>query len=844
MKLLFCVCYAFLVLPTAFPFISKIFSIKKTNSDISATRKPTVIIKPALDGSPAKRYIHPQVYKMFQRAQTLSHEGQNTVALKLLRRCIELNPMDSHSWLALARLESKLGNTDKARSSFEESLTHCPRNIHILHAWGHMEQKQGNSSYAKMIWSEALSLEPLNPYVCHALSNLEIKLQNFDQAKLILENVIDVKPTSELFILLSDIERQQGNSERSKQILSSGLQKCRRDRYKLLLALAWLEEDSFKDTAAAERHLNEALSIESSNVRAYMAKASMYLRRNNIADARTTLQMTANLTADDGKHYTMWSTLESDCGNFKEARRILERGAMIFSGDPFLLQRWGTLESQLGNFAKARELFMRSVDIKPHAPTYVAWAILEEEETMKALGRAPLSDEDISNETFFGLQTGSGLPGRIVLDEEVLQVTEKVVQGISLDDDESSCVDLDKFVVEDSTKSKSDFHLVRSLFSLGMKADAYHGPLYHAYGNMELRHGNVSGARKIFLAGIAMNCSDVTSQYHALGLLELKAGNEEKCRSIFKRGIELSLRGMKEIDSGAGFLLHSLGMLELNANRLTEALDVFTTGVSLFENHSQMLLGLALTNMKRGHYDEAREAFQTAVKCDASHAHAWQSWAVAEKSLSNFDEARNLFSRGLAVCPNHGALWQAYGVMEMQLGRLDVARELFKEGVKRCPSHAPSHQAWALLEIRHGDFAKAKALVALGIRISPNHPALWTLAGIVEEKMGNPLKAQDILNVAINRFPKHGVLYKVMGEMLVRIGDYAQARSYFARGINASPLYAELYHSSAMLEAKLGDLEALSVLHKKARASFPSALIAADIKSPEDILEKIKLLRK
>ena len=128
----------------------------------------------------------------------------------------------------------------------------------------------------------------------------------------------------------------------------------------------------------------------------------MYLRRHNTTAALKILQMTESLEAEDGKHFTMWSTLESDCGNLKEARRIIELGGEVtpshqlykivmifdilasrFPGDPFLLQRWGTLESQLGNFTAARDLFMKSVEIKPHAPTFVAWAMLEEVQELK-----------------------------------------------------------------------------------------------------------------------------------------------------------------------------------------------------------------------------------------------------------------------------------------------------------------------------------------------------------------------------------------------------------------------------------------------------------------------------
>ena len=40
--------------------------------------------------------LSPQVFKMFHRAQFLVKQGDNMVAQRLLVRCLELNPFDSH----------------------------------------------------------------------------------------------------------------------------------------------------------------------------------------------------------------------------------------------------------------------------------------------------------------------------------------------------------------------------------------------------------------------------------------------------------------------------------------------------------------------------------------------------------------------------------------------------------------------------------------------------------------------------------------------------------------------------------------------------------------------------
>ena len=266
--------------------------------------------------------------------------------------------------------------TDCSQKALQLSFT----NISAYFEWCTCHQKHGNEVLARDCWSQAMTLDPLNAYVCHALSNLEKRIRNFDRAREVLEAVVKERPTSALCVSLAELERQLGDSNRAREVLLHGLNKCDKDRIKLLLALAWLEEDAFDNATEARKLIDEAMKVDRNNVRVHVAKASMELRSGRINEARTTLSEATTLQSDDGVHYTMWATLEIDSGNFREARRLLEEGAEKFPGDQFLLQRWGALESKFGSVRKARELFDRSITIQPHAPTFVAWAILEEDQ--------------------------------------------------------------------------------------------------------------------------------------------------------------------------------------------------------------------------------------------------------------------------------------------------------------------------------------------------------------------------------------------------------------------------------------------------------------------------------
>ena len=177
-----------------------------------------------------------------------------------------------------------------------------------------------------MCWSRALEVDPLNAYVCHALSNLELRLRNFERAGSLLREVVQQRPTAALCVALAELERQLGRREVARELLLDALRRCRTERSKILLALSWLEEDAFADLPRARKLLDQAIEIDGKNVRVHVAKANMHLRRGETQLARQTLRSATALPAEDGQHYTMWSTLELDAGNVAQARSVLQRG--------------------------------------------------------------------------------------------------------------------------------------------------------------------------------------------------------------------------------------------------------------------------------------------------------------------------------------------------------------------------------------------------------------------------------------------------------------------------------------------------------------------------------------
>jgi len=215
-------------------------------------------------------------------------------------------------------------------------------------------------------------------------------------------------------------------------------------------------------------------------------------------------------------------------------------------------------------------------------------------------------------------------------------------------------------------ETQANTTMVRRLFDEALLLDPRHGPVYNAYGNMELQYGNTDDARAIYERGVQRNCTDVASVYHGYAKFELSQGNVEDARSILRRGLEQVERQEGTMLENAQrdrsiFLAHTLGMLELNSQNLAEAKQIFASGLKRHGGTSQLLLGAALCEVRLGNENGARVLFEQAVHADEKHAHAWQSWGVMEMRAGNFVTAKMLFECGIKSNPRHGALWQAYG---------------------------------------------------------------------------------------------------------------------------------------------------------------------------------------
>ena len=615
------------------------------------------------------------VRHLYSQAKSLEKRGLWMEATQLLHKILDIKPTDSHSYLALARLESRrergrnvgsgkviedvVGSDDtgrgrikdaeqavkqykSARDIFETGTQHCPKSIHLWHAWGMHEQSLGNISRAKELFDVALEIDPFNGYVNHAYGLID----GTEKAEERWLKGLKYQPSAALVCSLGQLYVSSGKYEMARKLYSKYIPKLQsdRERIEVYLAASNLEETIFKNLDMASQLLKEALASDNASgegahdSRAYVALARLGMSGGSVDDTtvkkrlkeicmkqlkqhqnrnKSARRKKAKFPVKDGRLFNAWAKLESKT-NLHEALKILSRGMRMYPRDHTLLQAAGNIEERLGNVAGARDLYSGSLHIEPSAPTLIAYGMLEL--------RSPQ--------------------------------------------------------VDGKNQSDPNIPMVRKLFNEALLIDPKHGPLYNAYGNLELREGNVDRAKQLYEAGVNANCTDASSVYHGLAKLHLSVGKVEEARSVLQRGLALfgTSRGdsnksnsmtpnkrqqqhnTQQRDENVAFLSHTLAMIELKINNNpAQAKDVLERGLYHSQNSPQLLLAMALCESRLGNENGARKMFERSLRADQCHAQAWQAFGFMEMNCGNFRAAKTLFECGLKNSPNHGALWQAYG---------------------------------------------------------------------------------------------------------------------------------------------------------------------------------------
>jgi len=828
---------------------------------------------------------------MFQTAKTMERQGRWGEAHTLFEKILNKNPKDSHSHLAIARLEARregiqgangefLKNQEfptKAQIAFERGTKACPQNIFLLQAWAIYEQQnRGDMKRSRELFDEAIGVDPHNPYVCHAFSLMEKKLGNNEAAISLLKQVLDApsaKVTAALVCTLGEIYIAEGKLAEARALYQHHVDKIEssnmtnanqprrrrhlpteKDRVEVYLASAWLEERHFRELRKARDLLRKALAISPTSSLANVALARLEGRIQAEDSSSSSLSSSSSEQSPRTAKFRANRYNTTEAANRETAKRLaricdeLHQQGMKSKNKENKNQQHsqGRVSSNIATTNEDGRVFnaLATLEVK-NRRFREAREVLQ-----KGMDLYPLDHNLFTAAGKVEERVGNYTRARDLYMESLrLEPSAPTLVAFALLElkhpqyptTTSTETTIDKKVIK-----VANFTLIRGLFEEALMLDPRNGPAYNAYGNAESRRGNIEEARLIFERGTKANCTDAASIYHGYGMLEISLGNVEKARSILYEGLESVREHQDAISSDnpnrdrAAFLSHTLGMLELNSNRASSALKIFEEGIHRCGN-SQLLLGAALSEMRLGKEEAARSLFERSVYADEKHAQAWQAWGVMETKAGHFNRASALFQKGIKHAPWHGSLWHGYASLEVRRDNIANARTLFTGGLKKAKNrHDALYQGWATLEMREGNHEKARKLISEALTRNKQNGRGWIIAAQIEEEEGNDGLSLLMLRRGIECDPNNAELYRKLGDHLLGKGKINDARDVYEKGIEANQMYAPLYHSLAELEARICNLGALAKLNERTNELFNNNAMEPSPGSNQALERKLK----
>ena len=304
-----------------------------------------------------------KIKTMFREAKNLERMGRWRKATSLLRDILKIDPKDSYSHLALAKLEARREQTMRvndngiqslqlAREAFVKGTTFCPNSIHLWQAWAVYEQELGNREKSVELFNKALSLDDCNPYVCHAFGLMEQRGGDITHARELWEKSLTKHSTAALVCSLGELYASSGDPLVARDLYAKNVDrlKSERERTEVYLAAAWLEERHFSNIDKAIELIRSALKLSPTNGRAHVALVRLeerreHSQRNNLKldekfkndeddpMRKRLTELCANSLIEDGRLFHAWASLEIKDGNLRKARNILCEAMKKFPRD-------------------------------------------------------------------------------------------------------------------------------------------------------------------------------------------------------------------------------------------------------------------------------------------------------------------------------------------------------------------------------------------------------------------------------------------------------------------------------------------------------------------------------
>lgn len=302
-------------------------------------------------------------------------------AVRIYKRCVELDRYDGRAYIGLARIEGRRRNTTAARAIYEEGLKWCGENSFVLQAYGVFEQKNGDLRKAMELFDAAIKQGPRHSASWLAKAQLLWELGRKREARECFQTAVQSNTDNEvLWHAWGVAEKRDGNFGVARKLLRKATEINPRNSF-CWHAWAVMEQELRNQDLAVDLYQN-ALKAFPNSSHTYQAWACLEKERGNWDLAFSLFRSGIEKRPWDGGAYQPYALALKERGEMASAMEVFQKGLLE---DPYhcpLYQAFGMLLAELGRVDAARVIFERGTTTNPRGRhvyyIWHAWAVMEE----------------------------------------------------------------------------------------------------------------------------------------------------------------------------------------------------------------------------------------------------------------------------------------------------------------------------------------------------------------------------------------------------------------------------------------------------------------------------------
>ena len=604
------------------------------------------------------------------KGQGLINERQYAKGIVELKKAIEIDPKNLHTYIELARAHVLAKDSASAEAALKQALTIDPRAAEIFLASGDYHVMTGKPDQAESMYKEARDIAPDNGEMYLRLASFYQRYGKWAEVEAVLQKLAALKPQDEIpHIHLGDLFT--GLGQRDKALAS----------------------------------YQHATVVNPGSIIARDKLITSYLDSGKVEEAETRIMAILKMNTKDLSGRFFDARIRLIKGKVDEAISLLQG---IVKDEPQLAVAHhflGVAFLQNGQAVQARGAFTEAVKFNPNMSetrTALAETYLAEGSTDLAIEQAQaaikLNPRNVQAAIIYGdayLRKGNLVKSKQVFEAVTQALPEEAVGPYRLG--------LVARAEKNDAKALAYFEEALTRKSTAIE------PLTHI-AMIKIAQGKVTEARERVYRQIAISPNN-PHLYTLLGQLWMKGEDSGQAETAFKKALEL--------DNSLLSAYINLGLAYHIAGKTDQAAKEFEAVLAKDPKVIQAHMMLGIIHDGRKEYEKAQAHYESVLKLDPRFAPAANnlSWILAEHG-GNLDVALSHAQMAREQQPNDSHIADTLGWVYYKKNAYLLATSFLKEAVEKLPLEPDVHFHYGMAQQKNGDRAGAKKSFQTALALS------------------------------------------------------------------------------------------------------------------------------